>query len=472
MYQITQGNRCRSLTACWPILFTLLSSCAAYTTSTSTNADTVQQLSTPAGHQFWYYPMPESERTAVAITWHSDLPDVTTGREATPRVGIELMLNGGAGNLAAEEIIADFEDLDAGSRLWVQPQEISGFVVSPVEHLNKASEIANLVLTQPNLEQKWFDREHKSLVDQAAERESVVFGLAWNLSREVILTDHAYKRFWSLLPLDGIKKIELNDVKNWHSNAFSTAAMSITVAGNADSDAVGASIDRVLDGMTDRKPAPMRVFPKPAIPGKTILLHKPDATKSAILIIGNLPSHTEGKDIPMQLGLGVLGYGKQSRLFKAVRSGLRAAYGFGAGTFDMTREHTIVHISGEVETAKLQEALNETNVTYEEFRQKGIGRLEFPIAKKFYLQRVREEISKPSSVAYMLMQAKLNESGTQHVPTLIAQIDEQKRSSVNAVISDSLPEFESMLKLIVTPDASAIKDACVITEIEQWQNCE
>ncbi len=459
-------------------LVSLLSACSTLENSAGDSSsdakvsDQVQQHITGAGHSFWYLPMPNADRTAVAITWHSDLPDLVAGREAAPRVGIDLMLNGGAGGLPAEQIIADFQDLDSGSQLWVQPQEVSGFIVSPRVHIDKAAEIANLVLSQPNFEQRWFEREKKKFLDEAAERESVVVGQAWNLYREVTIGGHPYKNFWSIAPPEGIESIELDDVKKWHANVFSTAAMTITVAGNADVESVSAAIDRVLADMPSQEPISMREFPAPVVPGKTILLHRPDAKKSVILAIGNLPSHTDGKDIELQLGVGVLGFGKQSRLFKAVRSGLRASYGFGAGMLDMTREHTVMYLTGEVETAKLQEALDETRLAYEKFRNKGINLVEFPIAKRFYLQRIRDELKEPASVAYLLMQANLNKEGIEYVPTLVKQIEGQKRAAVNQVVKESLPEFDALLRIVVTPDASAIEGACVITEFEQWIACE
>ena len=95
-------------------LLAMISGCAVVKDSGSTGAITakgptlVQEKSTAAGFPFLYFPMPDSDRTAVAITWHTDLPQALAGREAAARLGIDLMLNGGAGGLAAEEIIADF----------------------------------------------------------------------------------------------------------------------------------------------------------------------------------------------------------------------------------------------------------------------------------------------------------------------------------------------------------------------------
>lgn len=439
--------------------------------SADVSSGVVEQHTSPAGHTFWYYGMPYAERTAVAVTWTAEIPDESLMHVATSRVGIDLMLNGGAGGKEPEEIIADFEDLDSGSRLWVQPQEISGFIVSPEEHMQRASEIANVVLTQPNMDEQWFARELKNLSDNATDRVSIVEGLAWNLAREMSLGDHPYKRFWSLRPVDEIKSISLDNVKAWHQGAFKTAGISVSAAGNASAEKVGAEIDRVLLGMSAGTPAAPRQFPQPQLPGKTIVLHQPESPKSIILALGNLPPHSAGNDVPVQLGIGVLGHGKQSRLFKAVRSGLRAAYGFGSGQFNMTRSHKLFHISGEVETAKLQAALNETEKTYEKFRLGGIGALEFPIAKRFYRQSLNQEFAKPESIAYLMMESDRTGQSVAKVATLRDQVSNLARGDVNQIIKESFPTFDSMLRIVVTPDANAIQGACVITDIDDWESC-
>jgi len=309
------------------------------------------------------------------------------------------------------------------------------------------------------------------LIDSAAEREDLAAGLAWNLFRETSLADHPYKQFWSLQPLDGINSIELEDVKSWHENSFSSQALTITVAGNAELADINRAIDTVLEGMPATEQTPMTNFPGPDLLEKTILLHKPNVEKTVILIVGHLPAHSEEDDVAMQLGVGVLGWGKQSRLFKAVRSELRASYGFGAGTWDMTRKHRVLHLSGEIETGKAQQVLDTVRDSYKKFRNGGVGLVEFPIAKRFYLQRIREEIEEPASVAYLMMDAEMNGFGKDYMPNIVDKISAQSRSNVNQTIQRGFPEFDSMLKIIVTPDASAITDACIITEIDQWESC-
>jgi len=154
-----------------------------------------------------------------------------------------------------------------------------------------------------------------------------------------------------------------------------------------------------------------------------------------------------------------------------VRSELRAAYGFGAGTWDMTRRQRVLHMSGEIETEKAQQVLDTVRSSYEKFHAKGVSFIEFPIARKFYVQQVREEMEKPSSIAYMMMDAKMNGFSEDYVPNLLGEIKAQKRTDVNSTIKQAFPEYDSMLKIIVTPDAEAIANACVITEFEQWEEC-
>ena len=72
-----------------------------------------------------------------------------------------------------------------------------------------------------------------------------------------------------------------------------------------------------------------------------------------ILTFGKLPPASDNKDIYVNTALGVLGYGSQSRLFKAVRTGLRASYGFRSGFIDYTRKQRLFHMSGEIEDCKV-----------------------------------------------------------------------------------------------------------------------
>lgn len=51
------------------------------------------------------------------------------------------------------------------------------------------------------------------------------------------------------------------------------------------------------------------------------------------------------------------------------------------------------------------------------------------------------------------------------------RVENLEHSKVNSFIKQAFPPFEEMLKIIVTPDAYAIKEVCVITSYEQAKTC-
>lgn len=439
--------------------------------SSSSEKDAVQQYTTPAGHKYWHYPMPGAARTAVAVSWAQEVPLHDNTHPATARLAINVMLNGGAGGRDAAEIVADYQDLDAGSGLWVQPRDVSGFIVAPDEHLASAREIAHEVLTEPAFGQRWFDREHQSMVEAAVDNQTNSWGRGWNLARELVLGKHPYKKFWSEYPVDDIKAISLDDVRQWHKTSLSTATATISVAGSAAKHEVAKEIDLLLADLPSSEAPDSIDFPEPVVPGKTIVLHSPDAPKTVVILLGSFPAHDQGTDIPLQLGVGVLGLGQQSRLFKTVRSGLGATYGFGASVFNFTREHRILQMSGEIETAKLQEALNEIEKAYSEFREDGVGRLEFPVAKRFYSRETKKQLQNPIAVAFSVSDAVRNGFGNDYMHNLLDNIDDLARGSTNETIKASFPAYDKLLKVIVSPDKQVLKDACVISTIEDSSDC-
>ena len=439
--------------------------------TSKTGKSDLQELTTPAGHKFWYYPMPDAERTSLAISWAQQVPVDGDMHPGTARLAIDLMLKGGAGGRDAAEIVADYEDLDSGSGLWVQPRDVSGYIEAPDQHLAKAREIAQQVITEPAFEQRWFDREHQSLIESAIEDQSKAWSSGWNLVHRVLFDNHPYEKFWSLSPIDELKSIELSDVKKWHEESLSTAAITIAVAGSSTPDVVAKEVDLLLAGLPSVTPAKAMDFPEPVVPNKMILLHKPDAPKTQVILLGNFPAHNQDTDIPLQLGVGVLGFGQHSRLFKSVRSGLGATYGFSAGVFNFTREHRMFEMVGEIETEQLQKVLDEIDETYTEFRTKGIGRLEFPIAKRFYKRETTKQLKSPTSVAFTVSNALRNGFDNNYVQNLMTNIDDLGRGDTNKLISEVFPEYDQLLKVIVSPDNKAIDGACVISSIDDAADC-
>ena len=252
-------------------------------------AGEVTKQVTPAGHTYWHYPVKNAKRSAVVITWPTGISMLPKGQEMAARLGVNLMLNGGAGGKSPSQIIAEFGDLDAGSRLFVTPEEIRGFIVTPDTEAFKAAEIANLVLKSPNFSPKWFNREKGNFVKWGKERDVLVLGIGWTLSREILMNNHPYKNYYSLQPTANTEKIKLETIRNWHSKAFATGDIKIVATGTSDFKGLGDAIDRALDGLpkgnSEKNYSPMGLkipgenyhFPRP----KSHEEHDPDFRKIA-----------------------------------------------------------------------------------------------------------------------------------------------------------------------------------------------
>lgn len=456
----------RLLTALFALLLP-----AAVASATPDALSDVARHTTPDGHAFWHVPMADAKRTAIAMRWRSGLPSGEGRHEATARLGIALMQSGGAGGLPSDELAAELEDLDSASRLWVRPGEINGFLLVPGQHLTRAAEIANLVLARPDLSDRWLEREKRDLIRNTQLRGETAVGRAWALARAIMLEDHPFSRFWSAAPTEDVGAVDATAVADWHRNAFATVDMTITAAGPDAPEAVARAIDSALAGLPDAAESGPLAFDGPDVKPGTIVLHDPESPKSVIMAFGALPPAAAQDDVVLGTATAVLGLGKQSRLFTAIRSQLRAAYRFGAGIEALTREHRMLRMGGEVETALLPQALETMRDTYETFRRDGVGEAEFAAARDARRQRIEDRLEKPGGAASLLMRNRLSGQPVEDFERLAARLDDIDNDAVNATISTTYPRYEDLLTLIVTPDADAVEGACVITAIAEWRNC-
>ena len=53
----------------------------------------------------------------------------------------------------------------------------------------------------------------------------------------------------------------------------------------------------------------------------------------------------------------------------------------------------------------------------------------------------------------------------------MTNIDDLGRTDTNKLISEVFPEYDQLLKVIVSPDDKAIDGACVISSIDDAEDC-
>ena len=340
--------------------------------------------------------------------------------------------------------------------------------MAPEDSLEEAARIANLWLARPDFDGRWLEREKRTLLRNVRVRGETASGAAWNLAREILLDNHPFNHFWSIAPADEVRAIDRDAIAAWHRGSFGTTDITITAAGSAPVEAVGQAIDTALAGLPEAPNRQPRTFAGPDVKPRTVVLHDPESPKSLIMAFGPLSQPTADDSPALGMATAVLGSGQQSRLFRVMRTDLRAAYGFRAGINSFTRHYRLLRMGGEVDTALLPEALTALRGTYEQFREEGIGEEEFTVTRDLMQQRIAQGMKRPTRVVNRLMSSRLRNRPDGHFESTEARIAGLDWETVNAEIRQTLPPFEEFLTIVVTPDAEALEGACVITAIDQW----
>lgn len=122
-------------------------------------------------------------------------------------------------------------------------------------------------------------------------------------------------------------------------------------------------------------------------------------------------------------------------------------------------------------TAQLQAALDVIEKEYTEFRSDGVGRLEFPLAKRFFKRVFTKQRENPVSIAFQINSAMQNGFRAEYLWNFEGHLDSISRADTNKFIGELFPEYENLLKVIVTPDANAIEGACVISKMQDAGSC-
>ncbi len=228
----------------------------------------------------------------------------------------------------------------------------------------------------------------------------------------------------------------------------------------------GRVVDKLLAGLPEGAPVDPPNDTADFSP-LTVLLHLPQADKTTLGLIGQLPSTTDGDETEDLYVTNILSSGP---LFEAVRTELRATYGFRAGFTNYTRTLRPLIISGEVEPEVLADVRDVVLKTYEDFRQNP-DLAGLPELKERFSSGAKDHVQYVNQVAQVIMELALDGRDTTQAPNLHALFEEVTTETVKARLIDSFPPASELMVFAVSPDANALPGACVITMIEEAADC-
>jgi len=424
----------------------------------------------PGGIAYSRLYLPDAKDVAIQIAWSTDWVSRDDVNQAVPYIGADLMLSGGAEGYPAGQAVEDFADLQAQASLSVTPDNILGSLMVPKENLDKAVKIANAHLRAPLLDDKWLIRIRDGFAARMAESSGRPESRGFAALRWAAFGDAPIRAALSLDQPGMVESVTRDDVALWRSTVLSRANAKLVIAGALDAAEAGRIVDALLEGLPEGTPVPalsIRASLKP----KRILLHIPDAQTSTLAFIAPLPPAAEGGEMEDLILIRALGSGENSVLFDAVRTQLRAAYGFGAGLDGFTRANRLLVLRGQVDADKLAQTEEVVRAAYSAFRSEGpMGAL--ADLKASLAERIQIKTNDPASSAFSALMAVLDGQSPQMAFDLKQVLDAVSEASLKARLQHLYPAPEDFVVLAVSPNADALPGACVITEPEQAKVCE
>lgn len=413
--------------------------------------------------------LPGQGDVSIHIAWATDWAYTAGANQAVPYIGVDLILAGGAEGFPAGEVGERFADIDAEGYLTATVDHIFGQLTFPVEHMDEVVEVASAHLRAPTMDEMWFDRISNGFSQNITEAISQPRERGFAAVRWAVLGDHPLRNALSLDAPGMFDALTRDDVVVWHAETIVANPAQIVIAGDLDAVTAGQAVDALLAGLPVKEAQAALMVPVDYTP-RRILLHMPDAQVTNLAFVGPLPPTRLGREWEDVILTGALGEGDQSVLFEAVRTGLRATYGYGAGYSNYTRDARIFVMTGEIEAEKLAEAETVIREAYADFRQTGpsgdLADRTSPIAANL--------ADLPNYVAdqgYTELQSLLDGYAPGRSLQMIEELNAITDETVLARLQTGFPAISDFIMIAVSADPDALPGACVITTPQEAIDC-
>jgi len=426
---------------------------------------------TPDGHPFHFMPIYEDGVTDITITvaWPMDWAYEVNSNPAVPYVAAEAVLSGGTDDYAPQDVLELFNDNNSGGQLYVRANHVIGELSFPKEHIEAVVSIVGEMLESPQFNQPWIDRIKQGLSANQTQFQAQTANQMWAVARFAILGEEPLNDFLSLPNLAAIEDVGIDDLRRWHTETIVKDGLTIVVTGAISPADAGKAVDQLLSSLPNQQVTTAQSI-QPDFSPRTILLHLPDAEKTTLGFVGQLPPTSVGGDLVDLLALNFFARSGSGPLFNAVRTELRASYGFQAGLTNYDRATRIMFIAGEVETAKLAEAAEVVLETYEAYRVTP-DLTDFNEMRDGIAHATAQNVQFVDVAARTILELALDGRSAADAPRLGVVIESIMAVELKERLLSIFPSRSDLIIVAASPDASALPGACIVTKLEQIAQC-
>ena len=452
------------------LVFPLLSACGS-----SGEQKDHSIYTTPNGVQFDFVRSDDEDNVSIVAAWPTTSMFASQNNPVIPHIASQLMVTGGTKSVSAADLLAKFQELNANAQITVQPGYIKGILATKHSKLAESAPLANSVLIEPLLDEKWLERNKNNLkarVEELSHRPDVK---AWTFARRILFAEQPIEQFWST-PIENIDAISRADTETWAQSHFKLDEAIISVSASQYDDELAIAVDRVLEGLpnstadgVNRDNLEPTTF---ALPSKTIAVIDPSIESAQVLILGELPDSRQAKDIETLISLNALGQSASSRLLRVVREEQRATYSFSAGMIDFVREHRLLILAGAIDRASLVETLKRIGEEYEIFRTEGLSDSEFETIRDRMASGMEQNLKRSHVLANAAVEARIDSLDLAEVLNLADKTRTLGRGGLNTFLATEFPAFTDLLTVLIVKDTEGLNADCVVETLDDLASCD
>ncbi len=432
----------------------------------------VVRLTSPGGLPFALMEIDEAGVTdvTIAVAWPTDWP-LTPGRNpAVPYVAAQFLPSVGTAALDPATLSERFTDMNADGSLTPGTGWVRGNVGFPRAHTDEVLTTVNAMLRQPATQDIWLARIRDGIADAQRQVLSDPATQMWIAQRIAVYGDGALVASVDLPDISRIAAVTLDDIDDWRTATLTRQGALIAVAGAISAGDAGRAVDMLFDGLADgaHKTRPEVVADWSPI---SVLLHVPSAVTTSIAVVGPLPNPDITGELDDVIATSMFGAQPGGPLFEAIRTDLRATYGFQTGFLDVAPDAPFVYITGEIAADKLADARDAILATYDDFRA-GTDMTGFDTVHDALVAQLYENISYVDVSASILREALIEGGDT---IDLVAGYGDLMAARTSQDVADRMsvafPAADRLLVVAVSPDAGALPGACVIASAAEVVRC-
>lgn len=471
-------NRLRQL---WFIRFcltsamVLLTACASVPQAPVRGVTALTEHVTEGGQSFSLAYMPDADRVSLNVIWPNDYAHAS-GMPSVSTLGVELISSGGAGARTARQIKQDMTALGSAASLIATPDHIYGTFSSSPETLDETISIVRDVIGAPFLDELRLDVIKDAKRKRIEAQQNQQSAMLWSAARKFLLGDSTLTDYWNNTPVNPIiTSVSKADIDQWHEETFTRQGVTVAVAGSIEAPMAAEVVDELLSSLPATRTvgsAPVQALVVPPLnKGATVLLHDESAPLTLIAAIGLLPVSREGGEVADIVAVSALGKGKDSRLVIAGADALTETDTVSASIANFSRLIRVFGINASVDHDSAADAFRLIEETYTEFKKASLDDQEVLRGVVPFASSLRSNEKNPDLIAYGLGQLILDDLPQELLLTVIPDSVALKADEINQRITDRYPDWEDMIKVVLSSDLDVIDADCVVESIEEIVDC-